>query len=187
MSEGVFSGFCGHGIHLPDDLIIFEPVDVDGRPVGAGELSHRVLVTNLYNHLQPLIRYEVTDQITLAAGPCPCGSSMQRIEDPQGRLDDIFVYDDALTVHPHLFRAALGHHREILEYQVRQTQRGVTIGLVAAAVVDVETLRTSITAGLAEVGLTDPRVDIETLDELPRQSSGKLKRFVKLPPPTAIR
>ena len=38
MSEGVFSGFCGHGIHLPDDLIIFEPVDVDGRPVGAGEL-----------------------------------------------------------------------------------------------------------------------------------------------------
>src|SRR6187402_2423158 len=25
MSEGVFSGFCGHGIHLPDDLVIFEP------------------------------------------------------------------------------------------------------------------------------------------------------------------
>ena len=187
MSEGVFSGFCGHGIHLPDDLIIFEPVDVDGHPVGAGELSHRVLITNLYNHLQPLIRYEVTDQITLAAGTCPCGSSMQRIEDPQGRLDDIFVYDDGLTVHPHLFRSALGHHREILEYQVRQTPDGVNIDLVAAAVVDVETLRTRITAGLAEVGLTEPRVDIETLNELPRQASGKLKRFVKLPPPTAIR
>ena len=187
MSEGVFSGFCGHGIHLPDDLIIFEPVDVDGHPVGAGELSHRVLITNLYNHVQPLIRYEVTDQITLAAGTCPCGSSMQRIEDPQGRLDDIFVYDDGLSVHPHLFRSALGHHREILEYQVRQTQRGVTIGLVAAAAVDVQTLRTRITAGLAEVGLTEPRVDIETLHELPRQASGKLKRFVKLPPPTAIR
>ena len=127
MSEGVFSGFCGHGIHLPDDLVIFEPVDVDGHPVGAGELSHRVLITNLYNHVQPLIRYEVTDQITLAAGTCPCGSSMQRIEDPQGRLDDIFVYDDGLTVHPHLFRSALGHHREILEYQVRQTPDGVTI------------------------------------------------------------
>ena len=121
MSEGVFSGFCGHGIHLPDDLIIFEPVDVNGHPVGADELSHRVLITNLYNHVQPLIRYEVTDQITLASGTCPCGSSMQRIEDPQGRLDDIFVYDDGLSVHPHLFRSALGHHREILEYQVRQT------------------------------------------------------------------
>ena len=71
MSEGVFSGFCGHGIHLPDDLIIFEAVDVHGRPVGAGELSHRVLVTNLYNHAQPLIRYEVTDQITLARWHVP--------------------------------------------------------------------------------------------------------------------
>jgi phenylacetate-coenzyme A ligase PaaK-like adenylate-forming protein len=187
MSEGVFTGFCGHGIHLPDDLIIFEPVDVDGHRVGAGELSHRVLITNLYNHAQPLIRYEVTDQITLAAGTCTCGSSMQRIEDPQGRLDDIFVYDDGLSVHPHLFRSALGHHPEILEYQVRQTRDGVTIDLVAAATVDIQTLRTRIATGLAEIGLTDPRVDIETVDELPRQASGKLKRFVKRPQPTAIR
>ena len=65
---------------------------------------------------------------------------MQRIEDPQGRLDDIFVYDDGLSVHPHLFRSALGHHREILEYQVRQTRSGVTIGLVTVGPVDVETL-----------------------------------------------
>ena len=186
MSEGVFSGFCGHGIHLPDDLIIFEPVDVNGHPVGADELSHRVLITNLYNHVQPLIRYEVTDQITLASGTCPCGSSMQRIEDPQGRLDDIFVYDDGLSVHPHLFRSALGHHREIVEYQVRQTRSGVTIGLVTVGPVDAEALRTRIAAGLAAVGLTEPRVDIETVHELPRQASGKLKRFVTLAAPIDI-
>ena len=99
-----------------------------------------MLITNLYNHVQPLIRYEVTDQITLASGICPCGSSMQRIEDPQGRLDDIFVYDDGLSVHPHLFRSALGQHPEILEYQVRQTRSGVTIGLVT---VDPSTSRRS--------------------------------------------
>ena len=34
MSEGIFTGCCGHGIHLPDDVCIFEPVDADGRPVG---------------------------------------------------------------------------------------------------------------------------------------------------------
>ena len=163
MSEGVFSGFCGHGIHLPDDLIIFEPVDVDGHPVGAGELSHRVLITNLYNHVQPLIRYEVTDQITLAGGTCPCGSSMQRIEDPQGRLDDIFVYDDGLSVHPHLFRSALGHHREILEYQVRQTRAASPSPSSQPRSSTLGTLRTRIAAGLAAIGLTEPRVDIETL------------------------
>ena len=68
MSEGVFTGCCGHSIHLPDDLCIFEPIDAHGQPVGPGVLSHRVLVTNLYNHTQPLIRYEVTDQVTLIDG-----------------------------------------------------------------------------------------------------------------------
>ena len=111
---------------------------------------------------------------------------MQRIADPQGRLDDIFVYDDGLSVHPHLFRSALGHYREILEYQVRQTRRGATIGLVTVGPVDVQTLRTRITAGLAALGLTDPRVDIETVPELPREASGKLKRFVTLAAPTDI-
>ena len=121
MSEGVFTGFCGHGIHLPDDLASSNPSTPTGDPVAPGELSHRVLVTNLYNHTQPLIRFEVTDQVTLIDGTCPCGSSMGRIEDPQGRLDDTFVYEDGLSVHPHLFRSALGQHPAIIEYQVRQT------------------------------------------------------------------
>ena len=144
MSEGVFTGCCGYGIHLPDDLCIFEPVDADGRPVGPGVLSHRVLVTNLYNHTQPLIRYEVTDQVTLIDGTCPCGSSFRRIEDPQGRLDDTFEYADGLSVHPHLFRSALGQHPAVIDYQVRQTRRGATIRVVATAPVDVRALRAKV-------------------------------------------
>ena len=181
MSEGIFTGFCGHGIHLPDDLCIFEPVDADGRPVGPGTLSHRVLVTNLYNHTQPLIRYEITDQVTLIDGPCPCGSTFRRIEDPQGRLDDVFEYADGLTVHPHLFRSALGRHAPVIEYQVRQTRRGATIRIVTTAPVDVEVLRATITDALTTLGLADPQATIETVAALPRQASGKLKRFVPLP------
>ena len=180
MSEGIFTGCCGHGIHLPDDLCIFEPVDADGRPVGPGALSHRVLVTNLYNHTQPLIRYEVTDQVTLINGTCPCGSSFRRIEDPQGRLDDTFEYADGLSVHPHLFRSALGQHPAVIEYQVRQTRRGATIRIVTTAPVDVRALQAKITDALAALGLADPRVAIETVAALPRQASGKLKRFVPL-------
>ena len=178
MSEGVFTGCCGNGIHLPDDLCIFEPVDEDGRPVGPGTLSHRVLVTNLYNHTQPLIRYEVTDQVTLVDGTCPCGSSFRRIEDPQGRLDDTFEYADALSVHPHLFRSALGQHPAVIEYQVRQTRRGATIRMVTAAPVDVQALQATITDALAALGLSDPQVAVETVAALPRGASGKLKRFI---------
>ena len=178
MSEGIFTGCCGHGIHLPDDLCIFEPVDADGRPVGPGVLSHRVLVTNLYNHTQPLIRYEITDQVTLIDGPCPCGSRFRRIEDPQGRLDDVFEYAEGLSVHPHVFRSALGRQPAIMEYQVRQTRRGATIRIVTTAPVDVDALQVQVTGALGALGLADPRVVIETVTSLPRQASGKLKRFV---------
>ena len=180
MSEGIFTGCCDHGIHLPDDLCIFEPVDADGRPVAPGALSHRVLVTNLYNHTQPLIRYEVTDQVTLIDGNCPCGSSFRRIADPQGRLDDTFEYADGLSVHPHLFRSALGRHPAVMEYQVGQTRRGATILVVTTSPVDVRALRAEIANALAALGLADPQVVIETVAALPRQASGKLKRFVPL-------
>ena len=141
-------------------------------------LSHRVLVTNLYNHTQPLIRYEITDQVTLIGGPCPCGSRFRRIEDPQGRLDDVFEYADGLSVHPHVFRSALGRQPAIMEYQVRQTRHGATIRIVTTAPVDVDALQVQVTGALAALGLADPRVVIETVTSLSRQASGKLKRFV---------
>jgi len=123
MSEGVFTGFCGHGIHLPDDLCLFEAVDAQGRPIPPGHPSQRVLVTNLYNHTQPLIRFEVTDEVTLIERPCPCGSSMGLIDDPQGRLDDTFVYQPALSVHPHLFRSALGQQPTMCENLLQRSER----------------------------------------------------------------
>ena len=178
MSEGVFTGFCGDGIHLPDDLCIFEPVDADGRPVAPGQRSHRVLVTNLYNHTQPLIRFEVSDEVSLVDRSCRCGSSLRLIDDPQGRLDDIFVYEGALSVHPHLFRSALGQQPAIIEYQVHQTARGATIALVTAATVDVRPLRKKIADGLEALGLSEPQVVVKVVDALPRQPSGKLKRFL---------
>jgi phenylacetate-CoA ligase len=180
MSEGIFSGFCGHGVHVPDDLCIFEPVDAAGRPVPPGALSHRVLITNLYNHTQPLIRYEVTDQVTVIDGTCPCGSSFRRIEDPQGRLDDTFEYEGGLGVHPHLFRSALGHQPAILEYEVRQTRRGATVHIVSATPVDCDALQTKIADALAALGVADPQVTVEAVAMIPRQASGKLKRFVPL-------
>ena len=43
------------------DLCIVELVGADNRPVTPGAPSAKVLVTNLYNVTQPLIRYELTD------------------------------------------------------------------------------------------------------------------------------
>ncbi|MDM0034396.1 phenylacetate--CoA ligase family protein [Variovorax sp. J22P271] len=79
---------CGHGrMHLNSDWAILEPVDAQGRAVAPGELPATTLLTNLANHVQPLIRYDLGDRVTMWPGDCPCGSCLPVIE-VQGRCDD---------------------------------------------------------------------------------------------------
>jgi phenylacetate-coenzyme A ligase PaaK-like adenylate-forming protein len=165
-------------MHLCDDLVIVEPVDQQGRPVPAGVPSAKVYLTNLFNRALPLIRYELEDEMTFLDEPCPCGSAHRRIDDIQGRLDDLFRYGDGLQVHPHLFRSALGRQRNILEYQVRQTKRGADIAVHCVGALDTAELHQEITAGLTASGLERPDVSIRGVKGLERLATGKLKRFV---------
>ena len=173
------------GMHLSDDLLIVEPVDGAGRPVPAGTESAKVYLTNLYNPLLPIIRYEITDQVTILDQSCACGSQHRRVADIQGRLDDMFTYHDALAVHPHLFRSVLARDPRIVEYQVRQTPTGAAILARTTQPIEAEHLAEAIEAGLARAGLVDPAVTVTTVDQLPRVGVGKLKRFVPLGPAEA--
>jgi phenylacetate-coenzyme A ligase PaaK-like adenylate-forming protein len=179
-SEGMYAFPCpaGDAMHLPDDLLYVEPVDEAGRPVPPGTPAAKILVTNLYNLTEPLIRYEVTDRLVVLAEPCPCGVAMRRIEQPLGRTADIFAYPGGIRVHPLAIEAPLGRHRHVVEYQVIQTERGVRVRLRTNGPVNSSELSASIATGLRGCGLSDPEVTLEQVPELSRQASGKLKRFV---------
>jgi phenylacetate-coenzyme A ligase PaaK-like adenylate-forming protein len=182
-SEGAFASACGQGqgMHLGEDFTIYEFVDGDGAAVAPGVRAAKMYITNLYNYTQPLIRYELTDEATvLDAGPCPCGSAMRRIDDIGGRTDDLFTYG-GVTVHPMVFRSPLGRERHIIEYQVRQTERGADVELRTDGSVDVDSLRVALEKGLADAGLRDPRIGVEVRrEEFERQPTGKFKRFFPL-------
>jgi phenylacetate-coenzyme A ligase PaaK-like adenylate-forming protein len=83
---------CGR-LHLNSDWVILESVDAEGRLVPPGEPGAATLLTNLANHVQPLIRYELGDRITWRAGACECGSRLPALE-VQGRVDDAIVLRD---------------------------------------------------------------------------------------------
>ena len=78
---------CGT-LHLNSDWAILEVLDGQGRPVPAGVPGERALLTNLANHVQPLIRFDVGDRITLLPGPCACGSALPALQ-VLGRCDDL--------------------------------------------------------------------------------------------------
>jgi putative adenylate-forming enzyme len=181
-AEGVSAASCGkgHGMHLNEDIAVFELVDSSGRPVAPGVLAAKMYVTNLANLVQPLIRYELTDEVALLKEVCPCGSALRRIEDIQGRLDDIFWYDGGLAVHPIALRSVLKLERNIVEYQVRQTQRGVSVSVRLEGHLDAWPLREKLASVLTELGLKQAEVDIIEGTGFEREDSGKLKRFVPL-------
>lgn len=180
-SEGCATGmscYAGAGMHLSEDLLIIEPVDRDGRAVRAGETSAKIYLTNLFNPALPLIRYEITDEVTVLSEPCPCGCAFTRVADIQGRVDDIFRYAGGVSIHPHVFRSPLSREPEIIEYQVRQTSRGADIVIRAAGEVNVAALRAQIAAHVAKAGLDDPQIAVTCAAAIERTSAGKLKRFV---------
>ena len=124
------------------------------------------------------LRFEVTDEVTVLEGTCPCGSAFRRISDPQGRLDDTFVYPGGVSVHPHVFRSSLGQQRQIVEYQVRQTARGADVRVIAETEIDCGFVALKIQEALVALGFDQPEVTVTRVAALDRQTSGK--RFVPL-------
>ena len=84
---------CSRGtLHLNADWVLLEPVDRQLRPVPPGSAAHTVLLTNLANHVQPVIRYDLGDNVTVLTKPCACGSAFPAIR-IEGRRDDVLQFD----------------------------------------------------------------------------------------------
>jgi phenylacetate-CoA ligase len=172
------------GAHVNSDLATLEVVDDDYRPVPDGVPGSKVVVTNLYNRVQPLIRYEVGDVVTMRPSPCPCGSPLPLVESVGGRTKERFWIDvngGRREIPYYLFLAGLHHCTELAEHQVLQTGHNrfaVRVapqpGKVLSASRVGELVRRSVEAeGLA--GLL--RVDVEVVSEIPRDPrSGKMVR-----------
>ncbi len=85
---------CPRGwLHVNSDWVILEPVEADYRPTPAGQPSHTVLLTNLANRVQPLIRYDLGDSVIAKPGPCECGNPLPAIR-VAGRHDDVLHLDN---------------------------------------------------------------------------------------------
>ena len=65
---------CREGwLHVNSEWVVVEPIERDGSPTPPGATSHSVLVTNLANRVQPILRYDLGDRVTVAPGRCACG------------------------------------------------------------------------------------------------------------------
>jgi phenylacetate-coenzyme A ligase PaaK-like adenylate-forming protein len=177
---GSTEGLVGHSepgdsvLVFAEDMCLVELVDEDNRPVPDGVTSAKVLVTNLHNLTQPLIRYELTDRFRREPGDGPLRATVE------GRADDVLHYGD-VEVQPFAIRTVMVAEPVVVEYQVRQTERGADVSIVRDGDVDEDALAAKLADALAKAGVPDPVVTLEAVDAIPRHAeTGKAKRFVPL-------
>jgi phenylacetate-coenzyme A ligase PaaK-like adenylate-forming protein len=173
------------GAHVNVDRAILEVVDEEGRPVPDGTPGTKVYVTNLCNRVQPILRYEVGDVVTMANHPCRCGSTLPRVERIAGRAADVFWVGQG-NRRRRMINLVFGHAfeylREVREWQAEQLspcEVRVRLEPVPGARVDLERARRAIDHELKTYGYDDVRVEFVVVPHLPADpSTGKFRRMV---------
>jgi phenylacetate-CoA ligase len=197
---GILGSHCERhgGIHLFEDQAIVEVVDERDRPVPAGQAGHKLLLTNLVNRTQPLLRYEVSDMVAVAPEPCPCGRPFRLLRAIEGRNDDILhlpaVAGGTVAVHPLALRTALAGIPGLVQYKVVHDHDGLHVRAALRPDADpaeaVHLVTTRLVEKLAGQGVAHPAVDVELRDSLQdeRDTAGKFKLVEsRLPRPAAAR
>ena len=179
-----------NGIHIFEDLFILEVVDEQNQPVPEEETGYKLLITNLNNYTQPLIRYEVSDMVTVTHEPCACGRPFQRITSIDGRNGDIVYLPDKqgkrVPVHWLHFDEVMGHQPNVKEFQVLYDDQKILICLVPATRAEVEDITTQVKQqlrnSLEALGIQDLNIQIQLVDALGRDPKrmGKLKMMQPL-------
>jgi phenylacetate-CoA ligase len=163
-------------LEIDEDLVLVEVVDDHNDPVPPGTPGAKVLITNLVNFAQPLIRYEISDAVTLAAGDNPTGRPYRRIAAIDGRTVEILHLParngGQATVHPSVLGGALASSPEVQQYQFvfdgRVLQARVVLAPSAPAELP-DRLRHAIEQAIAATRALPPAVEIKPVKALQRE------------------
>lgn len=173
------------GLHLYEDLVITEIVDERNRPVPPGVYGAKILVTVLFAHTLPLIRYEMSDSLALAEMPCPCGRAFRTVLPPRGRQEDSLdlpaVRGGKVRLHPIVVHAVL-EAVVARAWQVVNEDGDMRILLEGAArEVDAALMR-ALDRALREAGGAARRISVEHVDAIPKTALGKAPLVRNLTP-----
>ena len=175
---------CGN-LHVNADWVILEPVDDKGQPTPLGQPSHTTLLSNLANHVQPLIRYDLGDQLIWHPEPCACGSALPVIE-VQGRLDDALLMagpqGQMVTLLPLALTTVLEEEAGVFDFQLRQRNANTLVLRLdlpeAQAHAAATRCRQALSRFAQQQGVSPIHILTEFGTAIPRGRSGKALRVL---------
>ena len=164
------------GLHMITEPCILEFLR-EGEPVGPGE-EGEIVITGLYNHVMPLIRYKIGDIGIPTAERCSCGRGFPLLRKIVGRNDGFLVLPSDTIVSARNINPMEGIHG-ILQYQTIQERKDRFLVKVIKGEDfgenTVVQIRKVIRAGCLG---QDVNIDIEIVDEIPRERTGKIRTVI---------
>ena len=169
-------------LHVNSDWAVLEPVDAEYRPVPPGTQSHSVLLSNLANQVQPILRYDLGDSVVQRPDPCPCGNPLPAIR-VRGRTADVLTFPtergDRVSIPPLAFE--IDHIPGVERVQVVQaTPSRLRVRLQTSSSADPNRVWDAVHGEIARMlpqhDLT--HVAVERAQEIPEQSPGGKYRAV---------
>jgi phenylacetate-CoA ligase len=168
--------------HLNADTTLIEFLDDEGKAVSPGEKG-RVVCTDLFNYVMPLIRYELDDVAVPVNDECSCGITLPLIKLVEGRTDDFLVATDGRVISPTVFFPYPFKNFDVIkQFRVVQERKDkLRIDLVPKG----ELLNKNGFFEKAEKGIKqlfgeDMNVKFKVLNAIPRDKTGKLRKVISL-------
>lgn len=163
------------GMHLYEDLIVVENVDEHNQPVPPGVYGDKLLVTVLFNHTQPLIRYELNDSLRFSNSVCQSGRVYSLVEAVRGRQEDTLLLEGLhggqVPVHPNVFHDVMDSI-SVSAWQIVLRRDGLHV-LLTDALGEQEDLVRALRNSLEVQFVRVPQITIETVSVVPRTINGK--------------
>ena len=173
-------------LHVNADWVVLEPVDRHYQPTPVGETSHSVLVTNLANRVQPIIRYDLGDSILVNPDPCGCGNPLPAVR-AEGRRDDVLMLranDGAIVpLSPLALTTVIEEAISGQRFQLVQTgpdRIAVRLGTADPdeRMAEFGATKRALDAYLSHQALGNVQLALDTEPPLPDPRSGKLREVI---------
>jgi phenylacetate-CoA ligase len=161
------------GFHICTDQVAVRVVDSAGKDVAPGERGELIL-TNLTNRAMVVMNYRLGDLVTVGVGRCSCGRNFPLIQEIDGRLDDLIVRPGGTRLHALSILPRLQAVEGVRQVQVVQEElEKFRVRVVWAR--GCEQRPGELVRRLTEVLGESIRVDVEAVEMLEQEPSGKVK------------
>jgi len=162
--------------HIWGDSVIVEILKA-GESVSFSEEGD-IPVSPLTNFVNPFIRYNLHDVGIRVEETCSCDNNYPLMEIIQGRANDLIYLPDGSIVPVLRINPIIATEPGTKQFQVIQEKTDyIRIKIIKGKNFDSDKTINQITSKLGKV-LGEIIINVEVIDEIPKQSTGKLKSFI---------